>query len=166
MTSRVHAALGLGSNVGDRLGHLRGALRTLRSTAEVWDVEVSPVYESDPVGGPEQGDFLNAVAVLETSLAPAALLLVAQRCEVEAGREQTERWGPRTLDVDVLAYDDVSSDDPALTLPHPRALERAFVLIPWADIDPDFVVQGRPVSDWVATIDGTGVREFSEDGDR
>jgi len=166
VSGRVRAALGLGSNVGDRVSHLRSALQTLRATPEIWDVEVSRLYETDPVGGPAQDDFLNAVAVFDTSLAPESLLVVAQSCESAAGRVRDERWGPRTLDVDVLAYDEVSSDAPELTLPHPRALTRAFVLIPWAEVDPDFVVNGRLVSEWAAAIDGTGVRELIEDGDR
>jgi 2-amino-4-hydroxy-6-hydroxymethyldihydropteridine diphosphokinase len=139
-------------------------LLSLRAVPEISNVEVSPLFETDPVGGPDQDDFLNAVAVIDTSLTPESLLAVAQRCEEEAGRERQERWGPRTLDVDVLAYDDVVSHDEALTLPHPRALRRAFVLIPWAAVDPEFVVSGRRIADWAAEVDGEGVRLLVEDG--
>ena len=158
MTATVRAAFGLGSNLGDRHAFLANAIAALRSTPEVTVVGVSPLVESDPVGGPAQPDFLNAVVVVDTTLAPEALLELAQRCESEAGRERSERWGPRTLDVDVLAYGELTTDDPVLTLPHPRAVERAFVLIPWAAVDPHFVVAGRSVADWAAEVDASGVR--------
>ena len=160
MTLPVRAALGLGSNVGDRQSHLTNALAILRAAPEVVVVEVSPFVETDTVGGPDQPDFLNAVVVVETTLPPDALLALAHQCERAAGREREERWGPRTLDVDVLAYADVVSDDPELTLPHPRATERAFVLVPWSAVDPAFVVAGRSVADWAAAVDTSGVRPF------
>lgn len=158
MTTPVRAALGLGSNLGDRATHLASAVKTLRATPQVVVVAVSPFVETDPVGGPEQPDFLNAVVVVETALSPAALLALAHQCERGADRERGERWGPRTLDVDVLAYGDLTSDDPELTLPHPRATERAFVLVPWAAVDPEFVVGGRLVADWASGVDTSGVR--------
>jgi 2-amino-4-hydroxy-6-hydroxymethyldihydropteridine diphosphokinase len=154
----VRAALGLGSNLGDRRAFLAKAIETIESTSEITVVGVSPVVESSPVGGPPQQDYLNAVVVVDTILRPDALLELAQRCETEAGRERRERWGPRTLDVDVLAYGELTTDDPVLTLPHPRAVERAFVLVPWAVVDPHFVVAGRSVSDWAADVDVRGVR--------
>jgi 2-amino-4-hydroxy-6-hydroxymethyldihydropteridine diphosphokinase len=160
----VRAALGLGSNVGDRQGHLMRALATLHATPGVFVFEVSPFVETDPVGGPEQPDFLNAVVVVDTTLSPEALLVLAHQCEEAEGRERAERWGPRTLDVDVLAYNDLVSDDPELTLPHPRATERAFVLLPWAAVDPDFVVAGRSVADWAVVVDASGVRPFVQAG--
>ena len=92
------------------------------------------------------------------------LAATAHHCEAMAGRERHERWGPRTLDVDVLAYGDVVSNDPVLTLPHPRATERAFVLVPWAAVDPAFVVAGQSVADWAAAVDASGVRPFAEVG--
>ena len=99
---------------------------------------------------------------VDTTLYAEALLTVAQQCESVAGRERGERWGPRTLDVDVLAYGDVESDDPTLTLPHPRALERAFVLVPWAAVDPDFVVRRATVRQWADQIDAIGVLPSAE----
>lgn len=104
---------------------------------------LSPVYETAPVGGPEQDDYLNAVAVAETLLTPEALLERVQEVERAFHRVREVRWGPRTLDVDVIAYDGLVRTDPELTLPHPRAHERAFVLRPWADIDPDAEITGR-----------------------
>lgn len=158
MRSIVRAALGLGSNLGDRHALLANAIETIESTPGITVVGVSPVVESTPVGGPPQQDFLNSVVVVDTTLTPDALLELAQRCETDAGRERRERWGPRTLDVDVLAYGDLTTDDPELTLPHPRAVVRAFVLVPWAVVDPHFVVAGRTVSDWAADVDVSGVR--------
>jgi 2-amino-4-hydroxy-6-hydroxymethyldihydropteridine diphosphokinase len=158
VTAVVRAALGLGSNLGDRRAFLAKAIETIESTSGITVVGVSPVVESSPVGGPPQQDYLNAVVVVDTILRPGALLELAQRCETEAGRERRERWGPRTLDVDVLAYGELTTDDPVLTLPHPRAVERAFVLVPWAVVDPHFVVAGRSVSDWAADADVGGVR--------
>lgn len=158
MTAVVRAALGLGSNLGDRRAFLADAIETIEATPGVTVVAVSPVVESSPVGGPPQQDYLNAVVVVDTILEPDALLELAQRCENQAERERQERWGPRTLDVDVLAYGELSTDDPVLALPHPRALERAFVLVPWATVDPHFVVAGRSVADWAADVDASGVR--------
>jgi 2-amino-4-hydroxy-6-hydroxymethyldihydropteridine diphosphokinase len=104
------------------------------------------VYETAPVGGPAQPDYLNVVLVIETGLAPHDLLAATQRIEADFGRtrvEGSERFGPRTLDIDIISYDEEISDDPVLTLPHPRAHERAFVLVPWHDIDPAAALPGR-----------------------
>lgn len=139
--SRV--VLALGSNLGDRLGILQGAVDTLFAPGPLRPVALSPVYETAPVGGPEQDDYLNAVAVADTLLTPEALLERVQEVERAFHRVREVRWGPRTLDVDVIAYDGLVRTDPALTLPHPRAHERAFVLRPWADIDPDAEITGR-----------------------
>jgi 2-amino-4-hydroxy-6-hydroxymethyldihydropteridine diphosphokinase len=160
MTSRVRAALGLGSNLGDRAEVLKSAIATISRTPNVTVAAVSPFVETDPVGGPEQPDYLNAVVVIDTSLTPEELLSLAHTCEQLAGRIRDVRWGPRTLDVDVLAYDQVARHDAALTLPHPRATQRAFVLVPWAAVDPSFVVAGRTVGEWADTVDDAGVRPF------
>jgi 2-amino-4-hydroxy-6-hydroxymethyldihydropteridine diphosphokinase len=157
-SSVVRAALGLGSNLGDRRALLSAAVESLRHEPGVEVVAVSSLVESDPVGGPDQRDFLNAVVVVHTSLPPLELLALAHRCEQDAARVRDERWGPRTLDVDVLAYDAVVSDDPVLTLPHPRAVERGFVLVPWSEVDPTFELAGRTVGEWAAEADSTGVR--------
>lgn len=154
----VRAALGLGSNLGDRLALLSAALESLASEPGIDVVAVSSLVETDPVGDVAQPDFLNAVVVVNTTLPPLELLALAQRCEQDAGRVRGERWGPRTLDVDVLAYDAVESEDAVLTLPHPRALERGFVLVPWAEVDPAFEVSGRTVQAWAADVDRSGVR--------
>ncbi len=134
----VRAYVAIGSNLGDRAGHLRAAVAGLAGAAGVAVVAVSPVYETEPVGGPEQGPYLDAVVALDTTLTPEALLEVAQRLEGEAGRVRVERWGPRTLDVDILLVGDRQVDSPELVVPHPRMFERAFVMVPLADLDPVF----------------------------
>ena len=148
------AVLSVGSNLGDRLAHLQGALDSL-AAAGIDIVAVSGVYETAPVGGPDQEDFLNAVTIVETTLSPHELLSACQRVEAEHDRVREVRWGPRTLDVDVIAYADVILDDPALTLPHPRAHERAFVCVPWLDADSHAVLPQGPVAD--LSLDGSGV---------
>jgi 2-amino-4-hydroxy-6-hydroxymethyldihydropteridine diphosphokinase len=131
----LRAFLALGSNLGDRWALLRRAVAALPDV-----VAVSPVYETDPVGGPEgQGAYLNLVVELDTELSARQLLEAAQRAEAGARRVRTERWGPRTLDVDVLLVGDDVVDEPDLVVPHPRMWERAFVLVPLADLAPDLV---------------------------
>jgi 2-amino-4-hydroxy-6-hydroxymethyldihydropteridine diphosphokinase len=131
----VRAFLGLGSNLGDRLASLRRAVTELPDV-----VAVSPVYETAPVGGPEdQGAYLNLVVELDTRRTPRELLELAGSLERRAGRVRTVHHGPRTLDVDVLLVGDLVVDDPDLTVPHPRMWERRFVLAPLADLAPDLV---------------------------
>ncbi|MEA3019373.1 MAG: 2-amino-4-hydroxy-6-hydroxymethyldihydropteridine diphosphokinase [Actinomycetota bacterium] len=142
----MRAFLGLGANLGDRERMLRDAISAIPDV-----VAVSPIYETDPVGGPEQGPYLNAVVELDTDLSPRQLLELGARLEAAAHRVRTERWGPRTLDVDVLLVGDLTVDDPDLQVPHPRMWERPFVLVPLADLAPD-LVPDRPV--------GAGVRRF------
>src|SRR5579863_2417181 len=134
----MRSFLGLGSNVGDRLAHLRRAASLLPDL-----VAVSPVYETEPVGGPAgQDPYLNAVAELHSDLSPRALLELAGRLEADAGRVRTVVHGPRTLDVDVLLVDDLRVDEPDLVVPHPRLWERRFVVAPLADLAPDLVPAG------------------------
>ncbi len=159
----VRAALGLGSNLGDRLGRLREACLGLSGEPGVTVAAVSSVFETTPVGGPEQPDYLNAVVVVDTTLTAVQLLALAHRLEDRAERRRTTRWGARTLDVDVLAVGGEQVDQPQLTLPHPRAHERAFVLVPWAQVDPDFVVPGRGrVIDLLDAVDDSGVAAWPE----
>lgn len=156
------AVLSIGSNLGDRLATLQGAVDSLRP----WLVTTSPVYETPPWGPVPQGDFLNAVVLVADPAADARDWLArAHVAEDAAGRTREVRWGPRTLDVDVVtvAGEDgpVVSDDPELTLPHPRAHERAFVLVPWAAVDPAAALAGIAVSsllDTVAADELAGVR--------
>jgi 2-amino-4-hydroxy-6-hydroxymethyldihydropteridine diphosphokinase len=129
------AYLGIGSNLGDRLAHLQAAVDGLAATPDVAVVAVSRVYETAPVGGPPQDDYLNAVVAVDTALTARALMELGQRLEAAEHRERTERWGPRTLDVDVLLVGDEEVHEPDLEVPHPRMSERAFVLAPLADLD-------------------------------
>jgi 2-amino-4-hydroxy-6-hydroxymethyldihydropteridine diphosphokinase len=135
----ARAFLGLGSNLGDRVAHLRTAVAALPDL-----VATSPVYETDPVGGPEdQSAFLNLVAELDTDLDARALLEVCRALEQAAARVRDVRWGPRTLDVDVLLIEGATVDEPDLQVPHPRMGERRFVLAPLADLAPDLVTAAQ-----------------------
>ena len=127
--------LGLGSNLGDRLAFLQGAVDALAAHDRIEVVAASGVYETDPVGGPPQDRYLNAVVEVRTDLAPLELLEVAQGVERAAGRERGVRFGPRTLDVDILCYGQRRIRHPRLEVPHPRMGERAFVLVPLAELD-------------------------------
>ena len=136
----TRAFLGLGSNLGDRRQHLRDAVDTLSDPdAGLGFVAVSPIYETDPVGGPDQDRYLNLVVELDTACPPRELLAICHRLESAAGRVRAEHWGPRTLDVDVLWIEGVTLDEPDLVVPHPRMWERRFVLAPLRDLAPDLV---------------------------
>ena len=151
----MQALLGLGSNLGDRWSNLAGAVSGLRE----WDEElvVSPVYETEPVGGPDgQGPYLNCVARAEVAATPHAVLEFCLELEQRAGRVRIEHWGPRTLDIDVLFLDDLVIDTPELVVPHPRWAERAFVLVPLFDVAPD------RVGERLEAVDTSGVRRVGE----
>jgi para-aminobenzoate synthetase component I len=155
---RVQTAyLGLGSNLGDRHATLSTALARLAAAPEVRIARVSPVYETAAVGLTDQPDFLNLVVEIETTLAPHALLDLCLSIEQSHGRIRHERWGPRTIDLDVLLYADVTLADSQLTLPHPRLHERAFVLAPLADLAPDLILSGVSIRAHLARTDRTGV---------
>jgi 2-amino-4-hydroxy-6-hydroxymethyldihydropteridine diphosphokinase len=135
----TRAYLALGSNLGDRRAHLQRAVDELCAAADIDVAAISRVYETDPVGGPEQGAFLNAVVAIDTDLDPHVLLVRAHELENIAQRVRAERWGPRTLDVDILLYGDVRMNEPDLVIPHPRMYERGFVLAPLRDVAPGVV---------------------------
>jgi len=134
MSQTVRAFVGLGSNLGDRRAFLTAAVRDLPNK-----VAVSGVYKTAPIGGPAQGPFLNLVVEMRTSVSPYDLLAICQQLEASAGRARTERWGPRTLDIDVLLYGEFELNDTELTIPHPRMNERAFVLYPLAELAPELL---------------------------
>lgn len=152
----TRAVLSIGANLGDRLGHLRGATDGLHEVL----VAASPVYETEPWGVTGQPDFLNAVLVVRSARVDEwGWLDRARQLEQRAGRVRETRWGPRTLDVDIVQVDGVVSDDPELTLPHPGAHLRASVLVPWSDVEPDAVLPGHgPIAALLAGLDTTGVR--------
>jgi 2-amino-4-hydroxy-6-hydroxymethyldihydropteridine diphosphokinase len=155
----MKATISLGSNLGDRMQYLQNALDSLNAVTGAQVHSVSPVFETDPVGGPEQGQYLNAVAVVKTVLSPEQFLAATQQIELEQNRERNERWGPRTLDIDLLAMDTEVRATAELELPHPRAHERAFVLLPWSLLDPDFVIPGKDsVANLLEGIEVTGIR--------
>ncbi|KES06442.1 2-amino-4-hydroxy-6-hydroxymethyldihydropteridine pyrophosphokinase [Streptomyces toyocaensis] len=154
------AVVSLGANLGNRLETLQGAVDALEDTPGIRVKAVSPVYETEPWGVEpgSQPSYFNAVAVLRTTLPPSSLLERAHAVEEAFHRVRDERWGPRTLDVDIVAYADLRSDDPRLTLPHPRAHERAFVLAPWHDVDPEAELPGHgPVADLLGAVTRDGV---------
>lgn len=164
----VAAVVALGANLGDRFGTLRSAVGGLDAFEGVRVLAASAVFETDPVG-PEQPDYLNAVLLLQTRLSALELLAACQQVENDHGRVRTVRWGARTLDVDVVDYDGLVVTTPVLGLPHPRAAERAFVLVPWLDVDPDAVLPTpggpRRAADLLAGLpaaDVAGVRARSD----
>jgi 2-amino-4-hydroxy-6-hydroxymethyldihydropteridine diphosphokinase len=139
---RVRAVLSMGANLGDRFAALQSALDGVHAFEGIRVVAASPVVETDPVGGPEQPGFYNAVLLIDTRVAPLELLAACQQVERDHGRVRSVRWGPRTLDLDVITYDDVIASTPQLELPHPRAAQRAFVLSPWLAVDPSAMLPG------------------------
>lgn len=153
------AAIGLGANLGDQLNALRRAVAGLSALAATQLVGVSGLWRSAPVGGPDQPDYLNAVVIIETGLAPGDLLAACQAMEAEAGRVRDIRWGPRTLDVDILDVEGVRMCTDDLVLPHPRAHLRAFVLAPWCQLAAQWQLvdaasgRSQPVAAWLAEVD-------------
>ncbi len=167
ITGEMHpirrVVLSLGSNLGNRRDNLQGAVDSLADTPDVWVTAVSPVYETEPVGAPEGSDtFLNAVVLADTTLSAHTLLDRCLAVEDAFGRERTAPNAPRTLDVDLIVVGDRRSDTDELRLPHPKARERAFVLKPWFDLEPDAELLGAgPIADLSAQIglDGVVLRE-------
>ncbi|MEH0576716.1 MULTISPECIES: 2-amino-4-hydroxy-6-hydroxymethyldihydropteridine diphosphokinase [Streptomyces] len=154
------AVISLGANLGNRLETLQGAIDALEDTPGVRIKAVSPVYETEPWGVEpgSQPSYFNAVILLKTTLPPSSLLERAHAVEEAFHRVRDERWGARTLDVDIVAYADVVDDDPSLTLPHPRAHERAFVLAPWHDVEPEAQLPGRgAVADLLDAVTREGI---------
>jgi 2-amino-4-hydroxy-6-hydroxymethyldihydropteridine diphosphokinase len=154
--------LSLGSNLGDRLAMLQSAVEAMRP----WLIAVSPVFQTPPWGPVAQEDYLNAIVIVDDPNAePRTWLERAHAAERAAARERTQRWGPRTLDVDVVDVDGRRDDDPELTLPHPRARDRAFVLVPWLAVDPHAQLDGHAVSGLVEELPGherTSIRRRDE----
>lgn len=152
------AVFALGSNVGDRLGNLQDGIDSLLDAPGIRAVTVSPVYETEPVGGPEQDYFYNAVLVVDTDLPSRSLLERCLAVEAAYGRERDEPSGPRTLDIDIIVVGDRRSNDPDFTLPHPRAHQRAFVLAPWLAVDPQAELPGHgSVRSLLTAVGASGV---------
>jgi dihydroneopterin aldolase/2-amino-4-hydroxy-6-hydroxymethyldihydropteridine diphosphokinase len=148
---RARVAVGLGSNLGNRTGYLQEAIDHLAAVTTL--VATSSIYETAPVGGPDQGAYLNAVAVVETDLAARRLLEVMLDVERRMGRVRRERWGPRTIDLDLLLHGDSAVDEPGLTVPHPRLTERRFALEPLLEAWPEATLpDGRPLADFLEAV--------------
>lgn len=167
----ARAALGLGSNLGDRRANLAGAVRRLGDAGLL--VGVSSLYETVPIGGPAQGPFLNAVVVVETLLSPRALLDLGRAAEREAGRRRLVRWGPRSLDVDLLLYEGKKVDEPGLVVPHPRLAARRFALEPLVEAWPKAALPDGTAAasllpalgeQGVAVVDGPDWWQMPEEG--
>jgi len=152
--------IGLGTNLGDRLANLREAISRLPPRIQV--TAESPIYETPPWGMTDQPAFLNMAVKCETSLKPLALLTRLKRIEVALGRTASVRWGPRLIDMDILFYSELVLETPELCIPHPRLHERAFVLVPLADIAPDLVhpVLGKSVSEMLADCKSEGIKPY------
>ena len=153
------AFLGLGSNLGDREALLRAAVQALAAIDGVTVTACSPIFETPPWGPVAQGPYLNACIAVDCALPPRALLELGLAIERRHGRERAVRWGPRTLDIDLLAYGMAAIDEPGLVVPHPRMAERAFVLVPLSRIAPNLLVGGIPIGDVLAGLDRGGVTE-------
>ena len=156
----MHAVLSIGSNMEDR----RALLQTVFDEFAAETIAVSPVYATPPWGVTDQDEFLNAVLIVDVEESPLELLHRGQKLEEAAERVRVRHWGPRTLDVDIVQIDGVTSTDPELTLPHPYAQERAFVLVPWLAADPHAELNGTPVSELIASLDSTEVAAVKEVG--
>lgn len=152
------AAIALGSNLGDSLGTLKGALETLDRLPDIKVKTHSSWYETAPIG-PPQPNYLNGCAILEVQLSPEVLLKTLLAVEQQFNRVRQQHWGPRTLDLDILLFEDLILDTPNLKIPHPRMTERAFVLVPLAEIAPEWIepVSGKAISQLVETVDSSGV---------
>lgn len=165
LTGEMHpirrVVVSLGSNLGERLASLQGAVNSLADTPDVWITEVSPVYETEPVDCPPGVDsFLNAVVLFDTTMAATRLLDRVQAIEDAYGRDRADgENAPRTLDVDLIVVGDRRRDDESLQLPHPRAAERAFVLKPWYDVEPDAVLpDAGPIAELLEKVDQSGLK--------
>ena len=157
------AVIALGSNLAEPARQVRAALSTLEAHPQIQIEKTSSLYVTAPVGYDEQPDFVNAVCSVRTSLDGVSLLAVLNRIESDFGRERTFRNAPRTLDLDIIDFDGISSNDPHLTLPHPRAHERSFVMKPLAEILPDFVLGGHGrAADLAAALGEEGIRLLEE----
>lgn len=165
MTLKQKAWLGLGGNIGDVPLAMANALQRLDSDPEIFVTDVSPIYKTPPWGVEDQPWFHNCCAGVETNLSPEQLLEACQEAERAGKRERIIRWGPRTIDVDILVYEGVEQNEQRLTLPHPRMLERAFVVIPLADIAPSLLLKGKPCRDWVKALDSADLALTAKEAD-
>ena len=156
------AVLGLGGNIGDTRRLMAAAIERLAENPAIDLQAVSALYRTPPWGKTDQPPFLNAAARIDTELSPRALLNAILDIERDLGRERIERWGPRTIDIDILLYGSAEIDEPWLHIPHPRMTERAFALMPLIDVMPDAVVEGRTAKEWLALLGSVGITKIAE----
>ena len=156
------SAIALGSNLGDSRAILEAAISILAAIPGISLLTISSWYQTQAVGGAPQPDYINGCALVQVTLPPQVLLETLLAIEAQKGRIRTERWGARSLDLDLLLYDDLILDTPTLTIPHPRMRERAFVLVPLAEIAPNWIdpVTGKAIAELVKAVDCTGVRKL------
>jgi len=152
--------LSLGSNIGDSVNYLDKAVDILNNHELIHNIKVSSYYQTDPVGYLDQDVFVNIAVYLETELSPYELLKVCQEIEEALKRVRVVRWGPRTIDVDIILFDDVQMTDDKLTIPHPRMHERAFVLVPIAELDETLIVLNKSIKSLIELVDASGVRKL------
>ncbi len=157
------AILGLGGNIGDPERAMGEALDRLQARPEIRIEAVSALYETPPWGKTDQPHFLNAAVRIDTSLAPKVLLEAVLAVERDLGRDRTERWGPRTIDIDILLYGDISVEEQGLTIPHPRLAERIFALAPLVDVAPAAHIDGKPAAAILQALDRTGLVQLKRD---
>lgn len=154
--------LGIGGNIGDTKNNIEETVRLLAENPNINVTRVSSLYETEPVGYTDQDWFLNIVVEIETSLTPMELLKECQHIENELKRVRTIRWGPRTIDVDILLYEDYESDEEILTIPHPRMTTRAFAMIPLYEIKQDLVINGKNIKEIVGNLKGEEIRKVNK----
>ncbi|GES44988.1 2-amino-4-hydroxy-6-hydroxymethyldihydropteridine diphosphokinase [Rhizobium dioscoreae] len=161
----MRTTLGLGGNLDNPVRAMALALRILDARADCQVISVSRLYRTPPWGKTDQSFFYNSCAAVDTTLTPEALLDVCLDIERQMKRVRIERWGPRTIDIDVLTYGDLEQVEPLLTIPHPRMVERGFVLMPLADFAADLVVNGKAIADWLRDVDVEGIEVADENRD-
>jgi 2-amino-4-hydroxy-6-hydroxymethyldihydropteridine diphosphokinase len=160
----TEAVLGLGGNIGDTQSLMAEAIAHLAAHPSISVEAVSALYRTPPWGKLDQPPFLNAALRIETTLAPETLLAAVLDVERKLGRERRERWGPRTIDIDILLYGNSAVDVPGLSIPHPRLADRAFALAPLVDVMPEAKFSGRRAADWLAMSDTAGMERMAEPG--
>lgn len=158
----IIAYLGLGSNIGDRKQFLHRALQLLVKESNIWITKVSSLYETEPWGYKEQELFMNLVVEIETQLTAIELLQVCQKIEQSLERVREIKWGPRTMDVDILLYGDETIASPQLKIPHPYLIERDFVVIPLAEIAPQLIINSKTMAQWSQSYDQSALRKISK----
>jgi 2-amino-4-hydroxy-6-hydroxymethyldihydropteridine diphosphokinase len=162
-SQRTVAAVGLGGNLGDPKSAMAQALQAIDRRADCGVLSVSRLFVTPPWGKTDQAEFFNCCALVETALEPEPLLDLCLSIERDMKRVRIERWGPRTIDLDVLTFGDRTMRSERLELPHPRMTERGFVLMPLADLAPEMLVEGRPVREWLTRADTAGIRIADDD---